>query len=358
MKKKIIVLLAVIILLIIGALGAFLFIGNPKVFSNNKKLKDSLLSLDLNKDISLKEAIPFEFDTLYTFDPYTSKEDIELIIGFKSNSIKEISSEGMVQLLFVKNNKVVASICDYSVNLGYKIVNFGNRAYPETVFSVYKENKIVILDGNLTDEPAMKQITADEIEQNAKETKEEEILEDEDEVLKPTKVKPKTDNKEEIDEALEETKEEDIENNEQEDKNTEDDIKIETITAADKEETIEEIKEEVVDTPPAQEIIIITPDQVNSEVPKNTSLSGTVFYENIENGVLHTYHLLDDGTYMCDGVVYNYTLSYDDFENVDEHYKYLVLTNNKNLTSSEFAVNYSMHQDTPNSILVERVEID
>lgn len=116
--KRVISILTCIIL--IGVAGCFM-IGNPIVFINNQKLENSIQSID-NQAVHLNDVVPFEWDTLYTFVPYSSKEEIEKIIGFKSNDIKENNiSEGMVHLLFVKNDKVVASVLGYASNLGYNI---------------------------------------------------------------------------------------------------------------------------------------------------------------------------------------------------------------------------------------------
>ncbi|MDE5596742.1 MAG: hypothetical protein K2J04_02805, partial [Lachnospiraceae bacterium] len=128
MKKKtkawILVLICIVLIVIMG----YLMIGNPFIFINNQKLKKSISSLDDSKIVSLNEVIPFEWDSLYTFEPYQSKAEIAEIIGFQSNDIKENNiNEGMVHLLFVKNDKIVASILSYSSNLGYNI-DFSSKA--------------------------------------------------------------------------------------------------------------------------------------------------------------------------------------------------------------------------------------
>ena len=46
---------------------------------------------------------------------------MEKATGFSSPSIQETVSEGMVQLLFVKEGRVVASVCGYAERLGYQI---------------------------------------------------------------------------------------------------------------------------------------------------------------------------------------------------------------------------------------------
>ncbi len=364
MKKKIIFPLILLVLLGVLVFLFVTFIGNPKVYLNNKKLKENILKLSVDsEDVELRDIIPFEFDTLYTFKPYTSKEDIETIIGFKSSSIKESTNEGMVQLLFVKDKKVVSSVCDYSVNLGYKIINFGNRAYPETIFSIYEENKIMILDANIIDRSVEEEVLeTDSKDESSKdidekvEDKKEEIKENgEAEPLVPTTKKIKS-NTEDVS-LDEENDKKDIDDS-KEDENIEDSSKIEIIDISNTEqkEDISSTETSEVNTTP--EIIIITPEDTSSteksveSTPSN--FTGNVVSENVDAGVLHTYHILDDGTYMCDGVIYKYTLSFDNFENVDDHYQYLVLTNNKNLNSNTAYTGIVNGNYIENSILVEK----
>ncbi len=117
-KKNIFIILISIVL--IGVI-TYAIIGNPVVFINNEKLQNSIKSIESER-VSLKDITPFKWDKLYTFAPYTSKGEVEEIIGFKSSDIKENNiSEGMVHLLFVREDKVVASVLGYSDNLGYNI---------------------------------------------------------------------------------------------------------------------------------------------------------------------------------------------------------------------------------------------
>lgn len=116
-KIAIIIVLGMILVALIG----YLVIGNPIVLINNKKLENSIKAIR-SDTIKLNEVVPFDWDIVYTFEPYTSKESIEEIVGFKSIDIKENNiNEGMVHLLFVKGEKVVASILGYSTNLGYRL---------------------------------------------------------------------------------------------------------------------------------------------------------------------------------------------------------------------------------------------
>jgi hypothetical protein len=123
----------------------YMIIGNPIVIINNQKLQREVI--EVNSDyVELNAIVPFEWETVYTFEPYTSKEQVEDIIGFKSNSIQETVSEGMVQLLFVKDKKVVSSVCGYSNTLGYRIDFFDRIMYTNNaVFSVKRDSDIVML---------------------------------------------------------------------------------------------------------------------------------------------------------------------------------------------------------------------
>lgn len=125
----------------------YLVIGNPIVLINNKKLGNSIKSIQ-SDNIKLNEVVPFDWDVVYTFEPYASKERIEEIVGFKSSAIKENNiSEGMVHLLFVKGKKVVASILGYSTNLGYRLDFPSKVTFEENAeFNVKILNDIVTLE--------------------------------------------------------------------------------------------------------------------------------------------------------------------------------------------------------------------
>ena len=129
MKKRALKLCAaaLLILLVIYAL-----IGNPIIFWHNRALEHSLCSLEDGITVTLNEAVPFEWESVYTFDPYTSKSEMERIIGISSPSIRETVSEGMVQLIFVNRGRVTASVCGYASNLGYDVY-LGRSGRPLTI---------------------------------------------------------------------------------------------------------------------------------------------------------------------------------------------------------------------------------
>lgn len=120
MKNKKMILLAIFTAIILIASVFTTFENRVIANSNSNKLAQAIKSIE-SETIKFNEIIPFEWDTVYTFSPYMPDSEIEKIIGFKSNRITETVSENMVQLLFVKDLKVVSSICAYSENLGYSI---------------------------------------------------------------------------------------------------------------------------------------------------------------------------------------------------------------------------------------------
>lgn len=141
-KKKIVIIIPVIAIILIIA---YYIVGNPFVRFNNYRLKQSIKAIS-KTEVTLNEVVPFEWDAVYTFEPYTSKAEIEKIIGFKSNEIEETISEGMVQLLFVKGGSIPASVCGYAENLGYEL-KFENKVEfkENAVFEVKINDGIVSL---------------------------------------------------------------------------------------------------------------------------------------------------------------------------------------------------------------------
>lgn len=149
MKKKtkasIIILACIALIAVIG----YLIIDNPFIFINNQKLENEVKSID-REIVQLNDVVPFEWDILYTFGPYQSKEEIEEIVGFKSADIKENTiNEGMVHLLFVKDDKVVASILGYGSNLGYSI-DFTSKDGLKVTFAENAQFNITKVDGITT----------------------------------------------------------------------------------------------------------------------------------------------------------------------------------------------------------------
>lgn len=128
MKRKQIM---TVMITIVVLFAVYFIIGNPVVAYHNHKLKLAITSIEDKETVTLNEVVPFHWNIVYTFDPYTSKEEIQKTIGFSSNAIQESVSEEMVQLLFVRGETVVASVCGYANHLGYNIVFDGSVRFEE-----------------------------------------------------------------------------------------------------------------------------------------------------------------------------------------------------------------------------------
>lgn len=126
MKNKRKVSIVVLTCIILIGLVGYLTVKNPIILINNQKLANAIRSVD-TQTVYLNDIVPFEWGKLYALKAYSSKEEIEDMIGFKSADIKENNiNESMVHLLFVKGSKVVASVLGYDSNLGYTM-NFADK---------------------------------------------------------------------------------------------------------------------------------------------------------------------------------------------------------------------------------------
>jgi len=112
-----------------------------QISKNETALKNMILSLDENVNIvKLNEITPFEWDKVYFFNAYTGNKYIYDILGFKWHGIKTALSEGIMQVIFVKNNKVICYChgygstegynlyCDFDDNINYRV--FYSEDYP------------------------------------------------------------------------------------------------------------------------------------------------------------------------------------------------------------------------------------
>lgn len=87
---------------------------------NANNLKKEVLSIDHSvKIINLPDITPFDWDTVYSFDPYTPKDLIYETIGYKWDTVSETVNEGMNQIVFLKEQKVVCYLYGYPANNGF-----------------------------------------------------------------------------------------------------------------------------------------------------------------------------------------------------------------------------------------------
>ena len=119
--------------------------GCSSDYANKNALKRALCAVT-DSTVSINSVIPFEWDAMYSFEPYTSKSQIEQISGIKSNLIQESVSEGMTNLLFINDGEAVASVCAYPSSLGYYFDFFGSIEYSDHAeFAVERHDDIIVL---------------------------------------------------------------------------------------------------------------------------------------------------------------------------------------------------------------------
>jgi hypothetical protein len=122
---------------------------------NEDLLKVEVLALGPSVDtVNLREITPFKWDVAYSFPPYTSKEDIYKTVGYKWDRISETVNEGMDQIVFMKDGKVVCYIYGYPENKGYSLSIQSDqykdaaiilRAEDDLTFKVERSDGIVYL---------------------------------------------------------------------------------------------------------------------------------------------------------------------------------------------------------------------
>ena len=100
-------------------------------------LKDEVLSIGQSVEtVNLTDITPFEWDVVHSFYPYTPEDTIYETIGYKWDDISETVSEGMNQIVFLKDEKVVCYLYGYPENNEYGIYFTSQSETGETASSV------------------------------------------------------------------------------------------------------------------------------------------------------------------------------------------------------------------------------
>ncbi|OXM87458.1 hypothetical protein [Paenibacillus rigui] len=153
-NKKTIVIVAIIILFIAVLIG---LIKKDIWEVNADLLKEEVLSIEqFVKTVNLNDITPFEWDVVYSFDPYTTKDTIYETVGYKWDNISETVNEGMNQIVFMRNGKVVCYLYGYPENNGYGIYFTGENgtevtsasvlnAEEDLTFQVERSDKVIYL---------------------------------------------------------------------------------------------------------------------------------------------------------------------------------------------------------------------
>lgn len=113
--------------------------GNPLVAWHNHQLQTALRNLPEGM-VTLEDVVPFRWDVVYCFDPYTSQEEMESVMHLKSDVIQAGVSEEQRSFVFTKGDKVVCSMCGAPQKLGYDLC-----AIP--TYTVYRDSSAVSQQG-------------------------------------------------------------------------------------------------------------------------------------------------------------------------------------------------------------------
>ncbi len=119
MKKK--ATLKILFLVFILLLTIFFIRWNSPLNRNTRYLEKKLSESAPQVSGKTGELFDLDYDELYVFGPYQPKEEMEVEIGFKTSILQETVNEGMMNILFVKENSPVAYLYGYPSNVGYYI---------------------------------------------------------------------------------------------------------------------------------------------------------------------------------------------------------------------------------------------
>jgi hypothetical protein len=143
MKRRSITVIATLILLLCIVLLVIYPFKKDIWDTNLQLLESNILSDDLvGKKVNLTTLTPFEWDTVYSFNPYTSKETIYETIGYKWDNISETVNEGMNQIVFVKDGEVVCYIYGYPTNNKYGVYFNGTDNQNSAAILYEKDNEV------------------------------------------------------------------------------------------------------------------------------------------------------------------------------------------------------------------------
>lgn len=90
----------------------------------------------VENEINLSDITPFKWDKAYIFEPKTSPDKIYETIGYEWQDIKEANSEEMIQMIFIKDKKVICHLYGYEKYL-QMYFKFDKSEYKDSVITIY-----------------------------------------------------------------------------------------------------------------------------------------------------------------------------------------------------------------------------
>jgi hypothetical protein len=119
MKRKSIFKMSICIAIV---LSIVYFSTWNSVLNKSTRYLDNKLSYSIPQISGTAEDLfDIDYDTLYVFEPYQTKDEMEAQIGFKCRVLNQVVSEGILNILFVKDNSPVAYLYGYPSTIGYFI---------------------------------------------------------------------------------------------------------------------------------------------------------------------------------------------------------------------------------------------
>ncbi|WP_342511975.1 hypothetical protein MKY34_15235 [Sporosarcina sp. FSL K6-1522] len=124
--------------------------------ANFQLFKEKVFSETADGDqVNLSTFTPFEWDQVYAFNPYLSKEAIYETVGYKWDRISETVSEGMNQIVFMQDGKVVCYLYGYPENNQFGLFFDGTEhvegatilyAEDDAIFDVVRKGDVMYLE--------------------------------------------------------------------------------------------------------------------------------------------------------------------------------------------------------------------
>lgn len=138
--KKLSIITIIIIFVILVVIKSF---NTNSIIEVNNLFFLEYVTQKNEEKIILNNFSAFEWEQLFLFKPYSSTDYIENVIGLKSNLIKTTYSEGMNNLIFMNDDKIVSIINGYPEDMG---VWFDISDFDDYIKITEQDNVILILN--------------------------------------------------------------------------------------------------------------------------------------------------------------------------------------------------------------------
>lgn len=107
----------------------------------------------MQETVTLNALTDFSWESAYAFAPYMDRQHMASYMGVSSARLPQTVSEGMLQLVFVQDGRIVCAVTGYPERLGYDF-RFPDRedgvflitAEEQTVFITTEQNGINVYE--------------------------------------------------------------------------------------------------------------------------------------------------------------------------------------------------------------------